>query len=119
MNIQDFIEKIQEGSLPDAAKSEIVAILKEHGATFESKELIKDIIQASIDADMADILTDEDRIAISNEDAAADEQISQIQADAQKDMDFVETELSDLQNMVSDLDKVVDAVEIENIKNNI
>ena len=30
-----------------------------------------------------------------------------------------EIELSDLQNMVSDLDKVVDAVEIENIKNNI
>ncbi len=119
MNIQDFIEKIQEGSLPDAAKSEIVAILKEHGATFESKELIKDIIQASIDEDMADILTDEDRLAIGSEEIAADEQIAQVQADVQKDMEFVETELSELQNMVSDLDKVVDAVEIENIKNNI
>lgn len=119
MTIQDFIEKIQEGPLPDAAKSQIVAILNEHGTTFESKELIKDIIQASIDEDMADVLTDEDRLAIARDDLAADEQITQLQTDIQKDMDFVENEANELEVMIKDLDKVGDQIEIENIKSNI
>ena len=119
MNTQDFIEKIQEGSLPDESKARIVAILNEQGVTFDSKELIKDIIQEAIDADMAEDLTDEDRVAIATSEASAIQQIDEVEADVQKNMDFVESELMELKNMAGDLDKVADTIEIESLKNNI
>ena len=119
MNTQDFIKKIQEGSLSEANKATIVALLTEQGPTFAIKEQIKDIIQASIDADMHEELTDEDKAEINTREKALDQDISAVEGEFAKDMDFVDGELENLKIMMSDLDKVIDEVEIEDIKNKI
>ncbi len=115
MNKQEYSEKIQHSGLSAESKQKIADLLNGTELTFDVKEMIKDIIQADIDADT---------IALGAEDAAAaralDEQLTvdlaAVEHDLAEDIALVETEMAELEGMASEMDKAVDEQKIEALK---
>ncbi len=100
-------------------KQKILDILENNDLSFEIKEEIKDIIQEDIDATIEVPLTDEDKQAINTATDEMSEGVQKVEDELSKDMEFVDEQLSNLEAMVKDLDKVIDEVEIEQIKSTI
>ncbi|MES2930487.1 MAG: hypothetical protein V4665_01755 [Patescibacteria group bacterium] len=119
MNKQEFIEKIKASSLSEESKGKIISLLSEKELNFETKEEIKDIIQTDIEASTQGITTAEDDQEIATVTTQLSDELSTLEKDLTQDMEVVENEMKDLATMASDLDKIADHAEIDQIKNSI
>jgi hypothetical protein len=116
MTKQDYIEKIKQSELSDEAKQQVLTLLESGELSFDSREKIKDIIQADIDADMEGVLDGEDDSEIKEATKELEKGLTEIEDQLNEDMTFVEEELGKVEKMTQDLDKAMDEKEIEDIK---
>jgi hypothetical protein len=116
MTKQDYIEKIKQSQLSDETKQQVLALLESDEFSFDTREKIKDIIQANIDADMEGMFEGEDDSEIKQASEELEKDLAEIENELNEDMTFVEEELEKVEKMTQDLDKAMDEKEIEDIR---
>ena len=114
MDKNTFIEKIKASSVSEERKQKIIALLETNEFNFETKQLVKDILQEDIDADAVE-MTPEDLAEAKTAEQQLVNDLAEVEKDLNEDMTFVQSEMNDLDGMVSDMDKTTDQAQIEAI----
>jgi len=119
MNKLELIERIKASQISENRKQEILGLLVNNDLNQDVKDQIKDIIQADIDSDTSIPLTPEDKTKIEAITAQTSQELSAVEEGLNQDMKFVEKELTDLEDLVNNLDKLADEADIDSIRKTI
>ncbi len=118
MTIQELQKFFTNSTFSDETKSKIAKILEgQETASFEMFSEIKDLMQAELDSDFkkagVDISNDPEAKKIQ---AEYEKTLDEIETDLNKDMSFVESELNELEEIRKQIVKAEDEMKVEDIK---
>lgn len=119
MNKQDLITKINNSSISDLRKSQILELINNNEVDVEIMDQIKSIIQEDIDENVNEILSDDQKKELLNIENDSAIEIKKIITDVADDVKFVEDQLVDLDNMVQSISPTLEEIQIENVKSNL
>jgi len=115
-NKQDLTAKIQDSQILDARKDQIFALINDNELTPEIIDQIKDIIQEDIDENMADILSDDQKKEIIDMENEANDGIKAIATEIANDLQFVESEMQELEDTLTSLAPAMDEMNMDSTR---
>lgn len=119
MNKQDLTNKINESSISDSRKGEILKLINDNELDNNIMDQIKDIIQEDIDENVNEMLTDDQKKQIADLETTANTDIKTIATEMTEDMKFVESEMTDLDGMINTLNSTVETMSIDKVKSDL
>jgi hypothetical protein len=118
MNISELTNHIESSELSDATKQKISALLQgQTEVTAELEASVRDIIQAEIDADFAELGITNDDPEIQALDAELAANLESVQKELDEDMAYVDRELNELDSMRKQVTQIEEQQQVMDLQN--
>lgn len=117
MTIQEYIQSIQESSISESIKLEIVSILESVSELdAETKEKVASLIEKDIDLMLEEDLDDEAKTELEAVDAQLDADLSDVEKEIEAGLLEVENELEEIDKLTTELNAIDEEVKITELK---
>lgn len=117
MTIQEYIQNIQESSIADEVKQEIVAILQSSSELDEdTKQKISLLIQKDIEHMLEEDADPETLKELEGADAEMNVKIEEVEKELETGMQEIEGELQEIEQLATELNAVSEDVQIAELK---
>ena len=115
MDTQEFKTQITASNINEERKQKILSLLSGE-ITDDVMDQVSDIIQEDIESDTSIEFTEGDKIKMAEAKEKLIAGLSQVEQALSEDMDFVETEMNEMTDMVKELNKASEGIQIEELK---
>jgi predicted RecB family endonuclease len=116
MNKEELIKKIQDLTISDVRKEQVMGIIHAGELNGDSMDQIKSIIQEDIDESVSELLSEDQKKEISDVEKEGNDEIKAIATEVVEDVKFVEEQMADLTNMVNSLTPTLDEIQVDAVK---